>query len=227
VARHQRSHGAAAHGAGHPDCAAKPVRAPPSPTVPGHVARHRQQAERGGVEVQEAIQQRSHGAAAHRAGHVDRGDLLVRAPPSPTTPGRVRRHPGCGLSAAAAWGYRNLDRNGLTGTLPTELGTLTALTELCVRHPHPPRLDACTVTGLWAERGGGLGVQVSTHQRFHGSASHRAGHHGRAEQPVSAPERSHGAAAHRAGHHGRADQLVRAPPSPTVPGRVRRHRVVG
>jgi hypothetical protein len=41
--------------------------------------------------------------------------------------------------------------------LPTELGTLTALTKLCVRHPHPPRLDACAVTGLWTERGGGEG----------------------------------------------------------------------
>ena len=37
--------------------------------------------------------------------------------------------------------------NGLTGTLPTELGTMDALTNLYVRRPHPPRL-ACAVTGL-------------------------------------------------------------------------------
>ena len=52
------------------------------------------------------------------------------------------------------WGSRRLYSNGLTGTLPTELGTLTALTYLCVHRPHPPCLDACAVTGLWAERGG-------------------------------------------------------------------------
>jgi hypothetical protein len=64
--------------------------------------------------------------------------------------------PDCGLSAAAAWGCRGLEVNSLTGTLPTELGTMDALTSLCVRCPHPPCLDACTVTGLWAERGGGV-----------------------------------------------------------------------
>jgi hypothetical protein len=64
--------------------------------------------------------------------------------------------PGCGLSAAA-WGYRSLPTNILTGTVPTELGTLTALTQLCVHRPLPPRLHVCTVTGLWAERGGGVG----------------------------------------------------------------------
>ena len=51
------------------------------------------------------------------------------------------------------WWCRDVSSNSLTGPLPTELGTLTALTELCVRHPHPPCLDACAVTGLWAERG--------------------------------------------------------------------------
>jgi hypothetical protein len=55
---------------------------------------------------------------------------------------------------AAAWGSRSLHYNSLTGPLPTELGTLDALTYLCVRRPYPPRLDACTVTGLWAECGG-------------------------------------------------------------------------
>jgi hypothetical protein len=44
--------------------------------------------------------------------------------------------PGCGLSAAAAWGCRRFDRNGLTGPLPTQLGTLTAVIWLCVRRPH-------------------------------------------------------------------------------------------
>jgi hypothetical protein len=56
--------------------------------------------------------------------------------------------PGCGLSTAAAWGYRPLYSNGLTGTLPTELGTLTAVNYLYVRRPHPPRLCVCAVTGL-------------------------------------------------------------------------------
>ena len=55
---------------------------------------------------------------------------------------------------AAAWGCRGLDVNSLTGALPTELGTMDALVLLCVRLPHPPRLDACAVAGLWAERGG-------------------------------------------------------------------------
>ena len=52
------------------------------------------------------------------------------------------------------WGCRRLDHNSFTGPLPTELGTMDALTYLCVRHPHPPCLEACAVTGLWAERGG-------------------------------------------------------------------------
>ena len=67
---------------------------------------------------------------------------------SPTSP--VER--GVGV----CWGCRSLG-SGLTGTLPTELGTLTALTYLCVRNPHPPRLDACAVIRLWAERGGDVG----------------------------------------------------------------------
>jgi hypothetical protein len=100
-------------------------------------------------------------------------------------------------------GCRWLYQNSLTGPLPTELGTMDAMAYLCVRRPHPPCLDACAVTGLWAEHGGGVGEQISTR------------------------EQSHGAAADRAGHHGLADQAVRVPPSPTVPGRVRRHRVVG
>jgi hypothetical protein len=57
------------------------------------------------------------------------------------------------------WGCRGLSYNSFTGPLPTELGTLTALNGLCVRRPHPPRLDACAVTGLWAERGGDVGMQ--------------------------------------------------------------------
>jgi hypothetical protein len=44
---------------------------------------------------------------------------------------------------------RALSSNSFTGPLPTELGTMDALTSLCVR-PHPPRLHACAVTGLWA-----------------------------------------------------------------------------
>jgi hypothetical protein len=47
---------------------------------------------------------------------------------------------------------RHLAVNGLTGTLPTELGNLDVLGYLCVRHPHR-RMDACAVTGSWAERG--------------------------------------------------------------------------
>jgi hypothetical protein len=42
--------------------------------------------------------------------------------------------------------------------VPTELGTINVLAELCVRRPHPPRLDVCTATGLWAECGGGVRV---------------------------------------------------------------------
>jgi hypothetical protein len=68
---------------------------------------------------------------------------------------------------------------------------------------HLSRLDACAVTGLWAERGGDVGVQGSIRQQFHGHT------------------------AHRAGHADCADLAVRALPSPTAPGRVRRHRVVG
>ena len=58
---------------------------------------------------------------------------------------------------AATWVCRRLDKCSFTGTLPTELGTMDALATLCVLHPHPPRLDACTVTGLWAECSGGGG----------------------------------------------------------------------
>ena len=48
--------------------------------------------------------------------------------------------------------------NSFTGTLPTELGMLNAaLTAMCVHRPHPPRLDAYTVTELWAKRGGVCG----------------------------------------------------------------------
>jgi hypothetical protein len=52
------------------------------------------------------------------------------------------------------WECRGLFNNRLTGTLPTELGTMDALTSLCVHRPHPPRLDVCAVTGMWAEHGG-------------------------------------------------------------------------
>jgi hypothetical protein len=64
------------------------------------------------------------------------------------------------------------------------------------------RLDACAVTGLWAECGGGVGEQGSSRPRSHGVFSHRAG------------------------HADCADHAVRAPPSPTAFGRVRRHRAV-
>jgi hypothetical protein len=57
-------------------------------------------------------------------------------------------------------GCRDLREMVLMGTLPTELGLLTALRWLCVRRPHPPCLDTCAVTGLWAERGGGVGCRV-------------------------------------------------------------------
>jgi hypothetical protein len=160
-------------------------------------------AERGGdVRVQGSTQQRSDGHAAHRARQPGRAGNTVRAPPSPI----ARRHgavTGLWAERGGDVGCRSLSSNDLMGTLPTELGTLTALADLCVRRPRPPRLDACAVTGLWAERGGGVGVQEAIR------------------------ERSHGAAAHRAGHHGHAGRAVRAPPSPTAPGRVSRHRVVG
>jgi hypothetical protein len=64
---------------------------------------------------------------------------------------------GFGLSVASV--CRWLDDKDLTGTLPTELGNLTALTFLCVCRPHPSRLDACAFTGLWAECGGDVGCR--------------------------------------------------------------------
>jgi hypothetical protein len=68
---------------------------------------------------------------------------------------------------AVAWECRGLDDNGLTGPLPTELGTMDALQDLCVRRPHPPRLGACSVTGLWAERGG-EGCRILSENGFTG-----------------------------------------------------------
>jgi hypothetical protein len=73
---------------------------------------------------------------------------------------------------AVGWVRRSLSSNGFTGTLPTELGTLTKLYSLCVHRPYTPRLDACAVTGLWAERGGGEGVQGTIQERFHGAATY-------------------------------------------------------
>jgi Fe-S-cluster-containing dehydrogenase component len=77
----------------------------------------------------------------------------------------VRRlHPPCldACTVTGLWaelggvvGCRYLYTNDLTGLLPTELGTMDALIFLCVHCLHPPRLDACAVTGLWAEHGGG------------------------------------------------------------------------
>jgi hypothetical protein len=125
------------------------------------------------------------------------GTMCVRRP-HPSRADTVPS-PGCGLSAAVGWGCRDLWLNGLTGTLPTELGTLIALTYLCVCRPHRVWTRA-PVTGLCAERR--RGVQVSILQQSHGDASNRAGHADCADPPV------------------------RATPSPTVPGRVRRHRVV-
>jgi hypothetical protein len=72
------------------------------------------------------------------------------------------------LSAAAACGCRVLDEQGLTGTVPTEVGTLTALTQLCVLRPLPPRLDACAVgegCGLSVAVCGGAGIYATTVSR--------------------------------------------------------------
>jgi hypothetical protein len=66
-----------------------------------------------------------------------------------------------------AWGCRSLHNNGFTGTLPTELGTLTALTHLCVHRPHPPCLDACAITGLWLSVAWGAGIYTTTIIRGH------------------------------------------------------------
>jgi hypothetical protein len=70
----------------------------------------------------------------------------------------VRRPHPSHLDACAVTGWwaergggvwcRGLYNNRLTGTVPTELGTMDALTMLCVRRPHSSRLDACAVTGL-------------------------------------------------------------------------------
>jgi hypothetical protein len=70
------------------------------------------------------------------------------------------------------WECRDLSWGRIPGTLPTELGTLTALTNLCVHRPHPPRLHACAVTGSWAECGGGVGAQVSISKQSHGHTAH-------------------------------------------------------
>ena len=102
----------------------------------------------GDVGLQAAIQQRFHGATAHRTGHHGRDLPAVRAPPLTHLVWTRASSPGCGLSAVAMWVCRMLFGNDFTGTLPTELGTLTALMYLCVRRPHPPCLDACTVIGL-------------------------------------------------------------------------------
>ena len=47
---------------------------------------------------------------------------------------------------------RYLRWNSFTGPLPTELGTMDALTHLCVRRPYPQRLDARVVIGFWAHQ---------------------------------------------------------------------------
>jgi hypothetical protein len=108
--------------------------------------------------------------------------LCVRLPHPP----RLHACAVTGLSAAVALGCRFLSTNSITGTLPTELGKLTAVANLCVRRPHPPCLDTCAVTGLWAERGGGVGMQGAGREQSHGGTAHRAGHYGRAAQPVRA-----------------------------------------
>jgi hypothetical protein len=89
---------------------------------------------------------------------------------------------------------------GLTGTLPTELGTLTALTYAYVRRPHPPCLDACAVTGLWTERGVGLGVQDA---------------------------KNTGTFPTELGTLTACAMLCVRRPHPPLPGRVRRYRVMG
>jgi hypothetical protein len=71
---------------------------------------------------------------------------IVRVPGTPlggahTLASRERlaaSYSDCGLSATAASGCRDLSSSSLTGTLPTELGTLTALTLLYVRRPDHP-----------------------------------------------------------------------------------------
>ena len=125
-------------------------------------------------------------------------DLCVRLPHPPRLDACAVT--GLWTECGGDVGCRYLSSNGITGTLPTELATMDALTSLCVRLPHPPRLDACVVAGMWTECGGD--VQDAILQRSGGDVTDRAGHHGRAAQPV------------------------RAQPSPTAPGRVRRHRVV-
>jgi hypothetical protein len=71
----------------------------------------------------------------------------VRAPPSPTAPGRVRPHQVLAERGVAV--CRGLSEISLTGTVPTELGTMDALTYLCVRRPRPRRLDACAIIRFW------------------------------------------------------------------------------
>jgi hypothetical protein len=149
--------------------------------------------------VQVSIQQRSHGPAAHRAGHPDCAELgTVRAPPSPTAPERVRRH----WVVSLAWWRRKRAGNYSTtfsrGRCPPSWAPWT-------------RCSTCACTALthraWmraSSPGCGLSVVATWVQ-------------------VPIPQRFYGAAAYRAGYHGRADRAVRVPPSPTAPGRVRRH----
>jgi hypothetical protein len=93
--------------------------------------------------------------------------LCVRRPHPP----RLDACTVIGLWAECGGGLgecRYLHYNSFTGPLPTELGNLDALETLCVRRPHPPRLDACAVTGVWAERGGGLGCRMLHANSFTG-----------------------------------------------------------
>jgi hypothetical protein len=108
-----------------------------------------------------------------------------------------------GLSAAAAWAYRYLGTNYLEGTLPTELGTLTAMRLLCVRRPHPPRLDACAVTGLRAERAAAMWGSRTIYVNG-----------------ITGPLPT------ELGNLDAMTSLCVRCPSPTVPGCVRRHRAL-
>jgi hypothetical protein len=100
----------------------------------------------------------------------------------------------------AGGGYRHLESNDLTGTMPTELGLMTAVTRLYVQrgtHPHPP---APWFTSQGAEVGRGDAMsQARVQQR---GAVRRSRQRGQSRHVVHWPlgrlDRRH--RRHRAGH---------------------------
>ena len=72
----------------------------------------------------------------------------------------------CGAEYGGGGGdeRRDLDNNQLTGEIPTEMGSLTALTDLCVRPAPPPHLAMWGQLreARWVGEQGGEGRRVFT-----------------------------------------------------------------